>query len=224
MAALFPDRKSGARRWRRAADISTGGQRENLFEEVALPYLEALYGFSLLLTGRVDEAEDLVQETFLRALRFFHQYEPGTNCKAWLFTIMKHIFLNQVPQRARLILCPDVGSDEEGDSEAVWHDSMHDSISYGHGSTLRDEVFAKDIEKALKLLPEAFRLVVVLKDVEGFSYGEIARLLDCPMGTVMSRLSRGRDLLRQFLRDYAVAGSERVTEKKENHTHTGEQI
>jgi RNA polymerase sigma-70 factor (ECF subfamily) len=88
----------------------------------------------------------------------------------------------------------------------------------------RDEIFTKDIEKAFGLLPESFRLVVVLKDVEGFSYREIARLLDCPMGTVMSRLSRGRDLLRQFLRDYAVAGSQGVTEKQDHHTHTGEHI
>jgi RNA polymerase sigma-70 factor (ECF subfamily) len=197
-----------------------GGQRENLFEEVVLPYLDALYGFSLLLTGRVDQAEDLVQETFLRALRFFHQYEPGTNCKAWLFTIMKHIFLNQAPLRARTVLCPDPYPDEEGE-----HRPWHDLVTHAHASMSdRDEIFTKDIEKAFGLLPESFRLVVVLKDVEGFSYREIARLLDCPMGTVMSRLSRGRDLLRQFLRDYAVAGSQGVTEKQDHHTHTGEHI
>jgi RNA polymerase sigma-70 factor (ECF subfamily) len=116
---------------------------------------------------------------------------------------MKHIFLNQVPQRARMILCPDIGSDEEVDAQLV----SRDSLSHGRGSIPRDEVFAKDIEKALSLLPEAFRLVVILKDVEGFSYGEIARLLDCPMGTVMSRLSRARDALRQLLRDYAMSGT-----------------
>jgi len=180
-------------------------EKGRLFEEAALPYIDALYGFGLLLTGQADEAEDLVQETLLRAFRFFHQYEHGTNCKAWLFTIMKHIFLNQAPQRARMVLSREVGPDEEGTSQALWRESQ----SPGHGSSMRDEVFAKDIEKALGLLPDAFRLVVVLKDVEGFSYGEIARLLDCPIGTVMSRLSRARDLLRQFLQDYAANSSRR---------------
>ena len=174
-------------------------EKGRLFEETALPCLDALYGFGLLLTGRPDEAEDLVQETFLRAFRFFHQYEHGTNCKAWLFTIMKHTFLNQSTQRARLVLCRDVGPDEEGESQSFWRDA----IGRSSASSLRDEVFAKDIEKALALLPETFRLVVVLKDMEGFSYGEIARLMDCPIGTVMSRLSRARDLLRRFLQDYA---------------------
>jgi RNA polymerase sigma-70 factor (ECF subfamily) len=174
------------------------GEKGRLFEETALPCLDALYGFGLLLTGRPDEAEDLVQETFLRAYRFFHQYEHGTNCKAWLFTIMKHTFLNQSTQRARLVLCRDVDPDEEGE-QSFWREA----IGRSSASSLRDEVFTKDIEKALALLPETFRLVVVLKDVEGFSYGEIARLLDCPIGTVMSRLSRARDLLRRFLQDYA---------------------
>jgi DNA-directed RNA polymerase specialized sigma24 family protein len=93
------------------------GEKCRLFEETAFPCLGALYSFGLLLTGRPDEAEDLVQETFLRAFRFFHQYKHGTNCKAWLFTIMKHIFLNQSTQRARLILSQEVNPDEEGHSE-----------------------------------------------------------------------------------------------------------
>jgi len=191
-----------------------GDPKEKLFEEVALPYLDALYGFGLLLTGRVDEAEDLVQETFLRAFRFFHQYEHGTNCKAWLFTIMKNIFLNQAPLRARTVLCPYPCPGDGGADEALWQDVLQAQSAMG----VRDEIFTKDIEKALGLLPEVFRVVVVLKDVEGFSYGEIAQLLDCPMGTVMSRLSRGRDLLRQLLRDYAVPGRERQTEHQENRT------
>ena len=178
-------------------------EKGRLFEEAALPYIDAVYGFGLLLTGRPDEAEDLVQETFLRAFRFFHQYEHGTNCKAWLFTIMKHTFLNQSTQRARLVLSRDVDLNEEGEFQSLGRDAMGRSPA----SCLRDEVFAKDIEKALALLPETFRLVVVLKDMEGFSYGEIARLLECPIGTVMSRLSRARELLRRFLQDYGVQGS-----------------
>ena len=192
------------------------GEKGRLFEETALPCLDALYGFGLLLTGRPADAEDLVQETFLRAFRFFHQYEHGTNCKAWLFTIMKHIFLNQSTQRARLVLSRDVHPDEEGESQSLWRDA----IGRSPASSLRDEVFAKDIEKALALLPETFRLVVVLKDMEGFSYGEIARLLDCPIGTVMSRLSRARDLLRRFLQDYAVQGSGSHALKPKNLTRS----
>lgn len=170
------------------------------FEAVALPHLQALYGFALVLTGRANEAEDLVQDTYVRALQFFHRYEPGTNCKAWLFTILKHIFLNQAPQRARELLSPDQEhrpSDNPGDEGEGWT-RVADGAPGG-----RDEVFRQDVVKALGLLPDSFRIVVLLRDVEGFSYREIAQLLDCPMGTVMSRLSRGRDLLRQWLRAYA---------------------
>jgi RNA polymerase sigma-70 factor (ECF subfamily) len=129
---------------------------------------------------------------------------------------MKHIFLNQSTQRARLVLSRDVDPDEEGESQSLWRDA----IGRSPASSLRDEVFAKDIEKALALLPETFRLVVVLKDMEGFSYGEIARLLDCPIGTVMSRLSRARDLLRRFLQDYAVQGSGNHAVKPKNFTRS----
>lgn len=170
------------------------------FESIALPHLNALYGFALVLTGRPSEAEDLVQDTYVRALQFFHRYEQGTNCKAWLFTIMKRIFLNLAPQRAREVLCPDQTSqcDDEFTESLDGHVNSIGVIPGG-----RDEVFRQDVHKALELLPDSFRLVVVLRDIEGFSYGEIARMLDCPMGTVMSRLSRGRGLLRQLLRAYA---------------------
>jgi RNA polymerase sigma-70 factor (ECF subfamily) len=205
-------RRSTLRRRKHTPDLPVNEERCGRFEEAALPHLDALYGFALLLTVRRDEAEDLVQETFLRAFRFFHQYEHGTNCKAWLFTIMKHIYLNQAPQRARTVLCPDPADDEEGDYATLWQDFVSQK-----SASLENEIFTKDIETALGLLPEAFRLVVVLKDVQGFSYAEIARLLDCPMGTVMSRLSRARDLLRQFLRDYAVPEPKERTAKEETH-------
>jgi RNA polymerase sigma-70 factor (ECF subfamily) len=182
-------------------------EKDRLFEEVVLPYLDALYGFGLLLTGRSSEAEDLIQDTVLRAYRFFHHYQQGTNCKAWLFTIMKNIFLNQAPQRAREVLCPY----PSGESDALWEDLMNQA----QGSPdLRHEVFSKDIQKALGLLPNSFRLVVVLKDVEWFSYDEIAKLLDCPMGTVMSRLSRGRNLLRQYLQAYGDQSAEKHMESQ----------
>lgn len=181
------------------------------FESIALQHLDALYGFALVLTGRSNEAEDLVQDTYVRALQFFHRYERGTNCKAWLFTMMKHIFLNQAPQRAREVLCPDQSGPEEADSAG--------SLEYyaslvGHAQDGKEEVFRQDVVKALDLLPDSFRVVVILRDVEGFSYGEIAQMLDCPMGTVMSRLARGRDILRQLLCAYANQHSRKLTPVK----------
>jgi RNA polymerase sigma-70 factor (ECF subfamily) len=208
-SAVFQGRREGPES-KQSADLRMDDERRERFEEIALPCLDALYSFGLLLTGRSDEAEDLVQETFLRAFRFFHQYQHGTNCKAWLFTIMKRLFLNQASHRARIVLCPYSPADEEGNYEVIWEDFIARSRA-SVGS--RDEIFTRDIEKALGLLPEVFRLVVVLKDVEGFNYGEIAQLLDCPLGTVMSRLSRGRDLLRQLLRDYAAGSRKERVEK-----------
>ncbi len=181
------------------------------FEAVALQHLDALYGFALVLTGRSSEAEDLVQDTYVRALQFFHRYERGTNCKAWLFTMMKRIFLNQAPQRAREVLCPDQDNCEGGESgESL--DYYASLVDRTHGE--KDEVFRHDVAKALDLLPDSFRVVVILRDLEGFSYGEIAQMLDCPMGTVMSRLARGRDSLRQLLCAYANQSSRKVTHVK----------
>lgn len=175
-------------------------KQRDAFEAVTLSHIDALYGFALVLTRSPAEAEDLVQDTYVRALQFFHRYEPGTNCKAWLFTIMKRIFLNRVPQRAREVLCPE--QTQYGDEEFIESlDSRVNSIDTVHGE--REEVFRQDVTKALELLPDSFRVVVVLRDIQGFSYSEIANLLDCPMGTVMSRLSRGRELLRQLLSAYA---------------------
>ena len=175
-------------------------KQRDVFEAIALPHVDALSGFALVLTKQPAEAEDLVQDTYVRALQFFHRYEQGTNCKAWLFTIMKRIFLNRVPQRAREVLCPEQTQyDAEELIESL--DSRVNLVDVAHGE--REEVFRQDVAKALELLPDSFRVVVILRDIEGFSYSEIASLLDCPMGTVMSRLSRGRELLRQVLSAYA---------------------
>lgn len=186
-------------------------KQRDVFEAIALPHLDALYGFALVLTRQPAEAEDLVQDTYVRALQFFHRYEPGTNCKAWLFTIMKRIFLNRVPQRAREVLCPEqTQHSEEELIESL--DSRVNLTEAVHGE--REEVFRQDVVKALEVLPDSFRVVVVLRDIEGFSYSEIASLLDCPMGTVMSRLSRGRELLRQVLSAYANVEPRNTTQVK----------
>lgn len=172
-----------------------GGDRSREFEEVALVHLDALYRSALRLTHNRVEAEDLVQETCLRAFGNFHRFNPGTNCRAWLFTILRNAFLNRLRQGAREVL--------EGDS-AAWElvsDTMTESGSTrGHPEEeFLQTVLHGDVDRALKALPLVFREAVILADLEGLSYKEIAQVLGCPIGTVMSRLSRGRALLRESL-------------------------
>ncbi len=175
------------------------GGRTREFEEVALVHLDALYRSALRLTHNRVEAEDLVQETCLRAFGNFHRFNPGTNCRAWLFTILRNAFLNRLRQGAREVL--------EGDS-AAWElvsDTMTESGSTrGHPEEeFLQTVLHGDVDRALKALPLVFRETVILADLEGLSYKEIAQVLGCPIGTVMSRLSRGRALLRESLSQLA---------------------
>ncbi len=175
--------------WGGAAD------RVGEFEEVALVYLDALYRSALRLTHNRAEAEDLVQETCLRAFRSFHRFNPGTNCRAWLFTILRNAFLNQVRRGAREVLEGDM-ADWESAAESV----TEPAASAGHPEEeLLQTILHGDVDRALKALPLAFREVVMLTDLEGLSYKEVAQVVGCPIGTVMSRLSRGRHLLRRSL-------------------------
>ncbi len=169
------------------------------FEEVALVHLDALYRFALRLTHNRAEAEDLVQEACLRAFRSFHRFNPGTNCRAWLFTILRHIFLNRLPRAGR--------ERPEGDA-ALWELAPDGALGQGRVVSNPEEEFFQtvlhgDVDRALKALPLVFREAVVLADLEGLSYKEAGDALGCPIGTVMSRLSRGRHLLRQALARYA---------------------
>jgi RNA polymerase sigma-70 factor (ECF subfamily) len=152
------------------------------------------------LTGSRAEAEDVVQETYLRAFRGFRRFAPGTNCRAWLFTILRHVFLNRVRARGHEV--------DEGPEGLV--DSLEAQSATGpiEGPRNPEEEFFQtvlhgDVDRALKALPVPFREAVVLADLEGLTYREIAEVLGCPLGTVMSRLSRGRGLLRRLLRDFA---------------------
>jgi RNA polymerase sigma-70 factor (ECF subfamily) len=184
-------------------------ERTRIFETTTLPYLNALYGFGRLLTGKQPEAEDLVQETYLRAFLFFHQYNPGTNCKAWLFTIMKHIFLNKRARDDRNIVLAET-DDHAWESWDQRIQDRNDTATADRRRTGEPAVYQLDIQRALDTLPPLFRTIVVLRDLEGFSYKEIAVMLDCPIGTIMSRLSRARELLRHALRDYAEKESYRA--------------
>jgi RNA polymerase sigma-70 factor, ECF subfamily len=177
-----------------------GRSREAEFEETALVHLDALYNLGLRLTHNRAEAEDLVQETYLRAFKNFHRFNPGTNCRAWLFTILRNVFLNRVRRTGTELLEGDAALPDPGLDRLP-------SATFGgtpaFGRTPEEEFFQTilhgDVERALRALPRPFREAVVLADLEGLSYREVAEVLGCPIGTVMSRLSRGRALLRRGL-------------------------
>ena len=175
-----------------------GRDRAREFEAVALVHLDALYRGALRLTHNRAEAEDIVQETCLRALKGFDRFNPGTNCRAWLFTILRNTFLNRVRDAGREIL--------EGDS-AVWESVSESIVETGVGESPEEQflqtVLHGDVDRALRSLPLVFREAVVLADLEGLSYKEVADVIGCPTGTVMSRLSRGRRLLRKTLGRFA---------------------
>ncbi len=168
------------------------------FESLTLKYLDSLFHFALILTRQKDHAEDLVQETYLRAYRFYDHYECGTNYKAWLFTMMRNIFINGFHQRAREVSLSEMDLDEAAEQR---YEAMNGGFPSMH-SILEKGIFRADIERALNDLPDRLKAVVVLRDIEGFDYKEIARILDCPVGTVMSRLWRSRNCLKKSLKDY----------------------
>ncbi len=167
---------------------SEGGEEASAFEREALDYVDALYGTALRLTRNPADAEDLVQDTYLKAFRSASQFEPGTNLKAWLFTILHNTFLNR---RRRAVKEPLSVEPDELEREAV---GLSSASPTPEQLLLRDTLDA-DLQAALDGLPETFRQAVWLRDVEEFSYAEIASMLGIPIGTVMSRISRGRRLL-----------------------------
>jgi RNA polymerase sigma-70 factor (ECF subfamily) len=168
--------------------------RATEFEGVALVHLDALLRYALRLTHDRAEAEDLVQETCLRAFRRFERFEAGTNCRAWLFTILRHLFLNRVRHAGLEVATDDLTMWESGDSVTALEPTR---------GTPEDEflltVVHGDVDRALRGLPALYREAVVLVDLEGLRYREASEVLGCPVGTVMSRLFRGRSLLRQAL-------------------------
>lgn len=170
------------------------------FEEEALIHIDALYNIAVQMTYNPRDAEDLVQETYLKAYRFFHRYERGTNCKAWLFSIMRNTFINMY---RRVKKAPE---EVDYDEVSPFYESIKEE-GFHTGDTPEElfftEILDDEVQRALDNLPEEFRLAVVLADLEGFSYKEIAEILDCPLGTVRSRLSRGRKQLQASLFKYA---------------------
>lgn len=185
-------------------DSTSSQQAEQLrkaFEEQALPLLNQLYGAAMRMTRKPADAQDLVQDTYARAFGAFHQFKQGTNLKAWLYRILTNTYINQYRKRQR---SPYQGSIDELEE---WQVGSAESITATSARSAEAEAIDRlpqsQIKDALNSLSEDFRLVVYLADVEGFSYQEIADIMKTPVGTVMSRLHRGRKLLRTKLGSYA---------------------
>lgn len=173
--------------------------RKTVFSHAALEHIDALYGFAMTLTHSRTEAEDLVQETYLRAMRAFGRLMPDSNLKSWLFAIMRNAWLNQL-RRARS--GPRfVELDAEENDRAEWLDHLANDP---HETYLR-KLEREEVRAAIENLSSSHREIIVLRDIEGFSYQQIASILGCPAGTVMSRLGRAREKLRHLLANWEAA-------------------
>ena len=182
-------------------DFRQPNRTKQEFEELALQHLDPLYSAALRLTKNERDAEDLVQDTCMRAYRFFDKFERGTNIKAWLFKILTNTFINRYRRKVK----------ERTVVEGVEREAVHERFVSRDATDFAanpeqyffDRLLSDDVLRAIDSLPIDFRLVVILADLQEFSYKEIAEILECPVGTVMSRLFRGRKLLQKNLREYA---------------------
>ncbi len=176
---------------------SAGDDKRRSFEETALPYLDAVYRFALRLCGNTAQAEDLTQETMLRAYKAWHQFQPGTNVRAWLLTIVRNNFINEyrkVKHRAESV---DINQIE-------MHTVFHEVSEADPEGKFFEQIVDEQVWRAIDTLPDEFKETLLLSDVEGLHYAEIAEVTGVPVGTVKSRLYRARQALQRKLYDYAV--------------------
>jgi RNA polymerase sigma-70 factor (ECF subfamily) len=180
---------------------------EPSFRDSALQYLDGLYGYAMTLTRNQAEAEDLVQETYVRAMGAFERLRPGSNLKSWLFTILRNIRFNQI--RDSRSKPHSVETDGPGSTPEIEDKSSKDPFSL-----CLTKIKQADVRKAIENLPAAYREVIMLREFEQLSYGEIARILHCPPGTVMSRLSRARENLKDMLQRWSLGINEVANEAR----------
>lgn len=173
--------------------------KEELFEQELLPHADALYNFAYHLTYNEADANDLVQETYMKAFRFIHSFDSGTNAKAWLFKILKNGFINEYRKKKK------EPSKVDYEDIIAYQDADEDNggIAYDLREDIFDCMMGDEMTIALNNLPIDFKTVILLCDIEGFTYEEIAKIIDIPIGTVRSRLHRARNMLKESLKEYA---------------------